>query len=104
MALHLKNPSQFPPGGFDFQQTEGISYYFAPEGGLRQTATRVLDFRKANKLPRATFEECALDIEAYVISRLGGASSPYVEDTDVIPAQATAKRGGGGGCCGAKLT
>jgi len=92
----------FPPGGFDYRQTEGIDYYFEPQGGMKSLTTRVHDFRVANHLPRSQWESCFRDIEIYMIARLG-ADSQWVVDTEASQYVAPVRSSRSGGCCGARI-
>jgi len=99
----LRSYDKFPPGGYDYRQTDGIPRYFDPQGGIRHLTGRVLDFRVANHLPRANWEEVFRDIELYVIARLGN-DPQWVDDSELTPYTPVVRsRSKGGGCCGAKV-
>lgn len=97
--LDLKSyTNNLPPGGFWFDQTEGIFHRFEATWDLREQAIRVSDFRKGNNLPRADVESCALDIVAYTCQRYPNWC--YDTDTPVAQTIAAPKRGR---CCGARV-
>lgn len=69
----LQKYSPFPPGGFPYKQTQGLTHYF-PDIGLDivQQGNLVLGFRLGNNLDRATLPEVVNDIDIYTCQRLNG--------------------------------
>lgn len=99
----LRNTSSFPPGGFSYQQTAGISRYFPPDYSIEELAKIVADFRKGNGLPGADMQSAYNDIEQFTCGRLG-AGNQYCFDTDAATNNPLiVSRGGGCGACGAKV-
>jgi len=71
MKLYSFNP--FPPGGFPYSQVfKGVTYKFPDEGlDIQQQTARILKFRRANGVPRATFDETLEDLNEFTCARLG---------------------------------
>lgn len=68
--FRLRTYEVSPPGGFIYQQTQGITRKF--KGPLIEAiAGQVADFRKANGLPRASVREALEDVDHYTCERLG---------------------------------
>ena len=60
-----------PPGTFPYVQTEGIHREFEAQPLIEAQAQIVSAFRSGNNLPRASIQECILDIDHYTAARLG---------------------------------
>jgi hypothetical protein len=105
-GFRLRRFTPFPPGGFPYEQNQGIHHKFKAEGySIRQQAEKVLSFRTANGLPRATFEEVMEDIDRYQCLRLGNHDRWCVDETastkPYTESQPAARRKQGGcGTCG----
>jgi hypothetical protein len=71
--MKLFSFTPFPPGGFPYSQVfKGVNYSFPDEGlDIPQQTARILKFRKANGLPRATFDETLEDLNVFTCNRLG---------------------------------
>lgn len=67
----LKDYRRIPPGGFYYEQTEGIKRGFQPRPVINDLAKAVSRFRTGNNLPRPTLAESLKDIDAYTCVRLG---------------------------------
>lgn len=73
MAIRLKNITKFVPGGYIYENPHPFYHKFPAESySLKQQAKIVLDFRIANKAPRAAFEQVMEDIDIYTCLRLNG--------------------------------
>lgn len=70
--MRLRTYDITPPGGFPYEQTEGVYHKFKSQPQIEAQAAIVSNFRKANSLPRATIKEALADIDAYQCQRLGG--------------------------------
>jgi hypothetical protein len=71
MAWHIKNIRKWPNGGFSFRQGGDKPMYFPGDYDFHTQVKTILQYRRANDLPRATEEEVAADLHHYVCSRLG---------------------------------
>ena len=67
--MPLKSFTTLPPGGFSYTQPE-TKMTFRQYLPIREQANLVLDHRKANTLPRATYNEVVDDIEEWTCLRL----------------------------------
>lgn len=76
MAMRLINIRAFAPGGYVYVEpafgNQPEQLFKAESYDLKQQAKIVLQFRLANKRPRATLEETMEDIDIYTCQRLGG--------------------------------
>jgi hypothetical protein len=102
MSKRLRRHSPFPPGGFPYEQTQGIYHKFKGDCDIRTQADRVSEFRKANGLERQSFEEAFEDVDKYQCIRLGGHDRWCVEDgpttktfQEIQPAARKVRRGCG---------
>jgi hypothetical protein len=107
MPCRLRRHDQTPPGGYPYEQTEGIRHKWGFSVDFEGRAREVADFRAGNNLPRASFEEALEDIDVYQGIRLGcmeqwfyNPDAPYSATSTTIRRKAS---GGGCGGCGAKL-
>jgi len=66
----------FPPGSYPYSQVwKGIEYKFPDVGLDIQGQTQIiLKFRRANGIPRATFDETLEDLNVFTCQRLGNDS------------------------------
>lgn len=71
MSWRLKSHTQAPPGGYPYEQREGIQRKFKTTYDIAVDAKAVADFRQGNNLPRATLAECMEDIDLQTCQRLG---------------------------------
>lgn len=60
-----------PPGGYLFEQTEGIKRSFPTSPIIEALAQDVSAFRAGNNLPRANVRQCIEDIDHQNAERLG---------------------------------
>lgn len=85
MSFRLRSFDATPPGGYPYEQTEGIRRKFCSEPMVEAQARIVSNFRKGNGLPRASIIEAMEDISEYTCRRLGGNSAFCVDsDTPVL--------------------
>lgn len=98
MAYRLKNHLKAVPGSFRYEQTEGVQFKFPSTPLIRELAAKVANFREANGLPRAKFEEAFEDVDLYNCQRLGNPDR-FCYQTDKAFAETVAIPGKGG-CCG----
>jgi hypothetical protein len=71
MKYRLRSYELTPPGGYPYEQTEGIHRKFVSQPMIEAQAQAVASFRRANHLPRATALEALEDIDRYTCQRLG---------------------------------
>ena len=103
--MRLRRYEKTPPGGFVYQQTEGIARKFGTSYDLYTDARTLQDFRAGNGLSRATFAACLQDIDEYTCLRLGGMPE-FCHDPDVPYSQTQPKlraKNRSCGTCGAKI-
>lgn len=99
----LKNHNDCPPGEFRYEQTlNGILKKFGPSPIIRQVAQTVVDFRKGNQLPGATFEEALQDVDTWNCQRIGN-NERWCRSTEQTYAEAQPAVRKPGGCCGASI-
>ena len=98
--MQLKAPESSIPGGFMYPYPDGIHKTTM----IKEATKALLDYRRGNKLPRATFNECLEDIDTYNAQRLGGMAKyfNYTINTSSPTYQSSAMRKPCGSC-GAKL-
>lgn len=72
----------FPPGGFSYSDPNTGKRFGGSGYGIREQATRVSEFRRANRFSRPSVLECLEDIDAFTCNRLGNAAQ-FVRNTDV---------------------
>jgi hypothetical protein len=65
----LRNVKVCLPGDYRYTQTEGQVHEFKPASTLEGQAGAVHYFRKGNKLPRATYNECVADVDFFNCQR-----------------------------------
>jgi hypothetical protein len=108
MSYQLVNPLSVPPGEYIYLQEEGIRKRFEGTPLVDLQATAVSNFRRANGLPRATFDDALEDVVQYTCKRLGGhkrwcyetgKAVSFAEGSTMLRARKT----GGCGGCGAKV-
>lgn len=63
--------AQVVPGGYRFEDLNRGSHKFGPSPSITDLATEVSSFRTANKIARASYEECLTDISRWQCTRLG---------------------------------
>lgn len=106
MSWQLINHLRVPPGEYIYRQTEGIERLFRGTPDINIQANSVATFRKANGLPRATFDEAMEDIVQYTCQRIGGHKNWCYEVraafADASPILRVRKKGGCSSC-GAKV-
>ncbi len=102
--FRLKRHDQTPPGGYPYDQIEGLRKKFPMSVDIGAQAQAVADFRQGNNLPRPSFAEALQDIDEYTCLRLGNmpkwchnSERSYVESTPRLQKKI------GGGCCGARV-
>ena len=71
MACKLRSYDVNPPGGYSYQQTQGIARAFPSEPLIEALAKNISAFRTGNNLPRASILECLEDADRYNCARLG---------------------------------
>ena len=71
MKFRLRTYDQAPPGGYPFEQFEGIYRKFASVPLIEDQAKAVAAFRAGNHLPRASVAEALQDVDSYTCQRLG---------------------------------
>lgn len=71
-CYRLRTYDVSPPGGFPFEQTNGIYKKFPAEPLIEAQARNVASWRGANNLARATVREALEDVDRYTCRRLGG--------------------------------
>jgi hypothetical protein len=98
--MQLKAPESSIPGGFMYPYPDGIH----KTTFIKEATKSLRDYRKGNKLARATYNECLEDVDTYNAQRLGGMPKyfNYVANTFSPTYQSTAMQKPCGGC-GAKL-
>ncbi len=79
--MRLRTYDIAPPGGYPYEQVEGIRKKFPSQPMIEAQARIVSEFRKANGLPRATIKEALADIDVYQCQRLGNMPSYCTEAT-----------------------
>jgi hypothetical protein len=94
--MQLKSPESSIPGGFMYPYPDGIR----KNTMIKEAVKALLDFRRGNKLPRATFNECLEDIDTYNAQRLGGMKQyfKYTLNTSFPTYKSTAMHKPCGGC------
>lgn len=96
----LKRTDKFPPGGFPFFQPE-TGVHFKNMTDFETQARQIAVHRRGNNLPRATLEECMVDLDAYTCARIGGDPKYCCSDNSKVTEQAVTrivrKCGGCGG-------
>lgn len=102
--FRLKRHDHAPPGGYPYEQTEGIRHKFKAHPDINDQARIVSDFRAGNGLPRATFAESLQDVDEYQCSpyRLNG-NRKWCHTSDHSYVETTPKLKKKAGCCGAKV-
>lgn len=106
MKYQLVNYLNVPPGEYIYEQTQGIRRKFPSSPLVESLATTVADFRKANNLSGATFDQAYEDIVQYTCIRLGGNRKWCLPVGQVFPSgDIVLRKRKGGGCsgCGARL-
>jgi hypothetical protein len=88
MKYRLRSYEMTPPGGYPYEQTEGIHRKFRSEPVIEMQAQIVASFRRANHLPRASALEALQDIDAYTCQRLGNMPAYCVSTEQPVPAVA----------------
>lgn len=71
MSYRLRSYELTPPGGYVYEQTEGIYRKFPSVPMVEDQARSVSSFRKANGLPRPSVAEALRDIDRQTCARLG---------------------------------
>ena len=71
MSCRLRSYEGPLPGNYSYVQTEGITRSFPSVPVIESLAQDVLSFRRANNLPRASFQECLVDVDHSNAARLG---------------------------------
>lgn len=71
MSCRLRSYDGPLPGNYSYAQTEGIPRAFPSLPIIESLAQDVLSFRRANNLPRASFQECLVDVDQYNAARVG---------------------------------
>lgn len=90
------------PGQYRYEDRQNGSHKFGPNPSIVSLAEELASFRSANKLKRATYDECVIDIDRYNAQRLGCNRLWCVPvDAVVIQTEAAARRGTGCRGCGA---
>lgn len=79
MSLRLRSYDHAPPGGYPFEEHGRLYRKFPSVPLIEDQARNVEAYRKANGLPRATFQEALRDVDRYQCIRLGGMSDFCVE-------------------------
>lgn len=71
--MKLTSLTTLPPGGFAYSQVFNGQVYTFPDVGfdIRSQTNIVLQFRKANGVPGATFDETLNDVIVFTCARLG---------------------------------
>lgn len=77
----LKTHSKAPPGGYPYEQREGIRKKFGTTFDILDDARKVADFRKGNNLSRATVALAMEDIDTQTCERIGN-DPRYCRNTD----------------------
>lgn len=110
MSCRLKSYELPVPGGYPYENTEGIYRKFPSEPLIEAQAQNVSAFRKGNSLPRSSLAECLQDVDGYTARRLGCHQSFCFNDetsstTNVSVAlnQSSPILNTGCGGCGAKI-
>ncbi len=115
----LFSHSNCPPGEFFYkarlENGQEIVHYgvckgvpncrrFGPSPEINTMARELVDWRRGNNLPRATFEAALEDIDFYTCQRLGF-DKQWCYDTDKSFAETTTILQSSGGCsgCGAQI-
>lgn len=90
----------FPPGSFPYSQTfKGVTYNWIDEGlDIESQAARILKFRRANGVPRASFDETLEDLNIFTCARLGNDPRWCGDSTKNHPLPQKASSGGCKGC------
>lgn len=102
MIWRLINHNDVLPGAFRYEDRQMGSHRFGPNEDIDKLAAEVSSFRTANKLKRATVEECLIDVDRFNAARVGGNPRWCVPvDSEVIHSEAAARRGTGCKGCGA---
>lgn len=70
-AFRLRSYDLNPPGGYPYEQTEGIRKPFPSQPLIEAQAAIVADFRKGNGLPRSDVKQALEDVDHYQCFRLG---------------------------------
>lgn len=70
-CYRLRSYDQSPPGGFPYEQTQGIYKKFRAEPLIEAIARNVAAWRQANNLPRSSLRESLEDVDQYQCRRLG---------------------------------
>lgn len=93
----------FPPGGFPYEQTFNGKTYKWPDEGLdiEQQSARILQFRRANRVPRRTLAEVIEDLSEFTCARLGNDPTWCGNGRRTAKVQRVERRGCGG--CGARV-
>jgi hypothetical protein len=101
--MRLFSYTPFPPGEFPYSQVvNGVEYKFPAEGlDIYTQAMRVLKFRVANKVPKASIGEVLSDIDTFTCQRLGNDKRWCGENGKAAQVQKVQSRGCGG--CGAVI-
>lgn len=99
----LKSLTNCPQGEFSYVQTEGIEHRFERTPLIGELASRIVDFRKGNSLPRASRAEAMEDVIVFTVNRLPS-NSEWVVETEMSVGELL-PQSSGGGCagCGANI-
>lgn len=81
--FRLRSYEISPPGGYPFEQREGVHRKFPSVPIIEDQARNVAAFRKANGLPRSTITEALSDVDCFQCQRLGNMPS-YCVPTDQL--------------------
>ena len=107
MACRLRSYEVVPPGGYPYENTQGIYRKFPSEPLIEAQARALSAFRKGNGLQRSSVTECLQDIDEYTCRRLGCPHQLCVSTDAANPQIALSSSspvlGGGRGCCGAAV-
>lgn len=71
MKYHLRSYDLSPPGGFPYEQTEGLRKNFPSLPLIEDQAKAVSAFRTRNGLARAGLREALEDVDRFQCLRLG---------------------------------
>ena len=104
MSWRLRRHDVAPPGGYPYEQREGIQKAFKTTFDINVDAKAIADFRQGNNLSRSTFAEALEDLDTQTCERLGYMPRYCWNPQNVSYAETTPKlRPRGCSGCGAKV-
>ena len=84
MIYRLRSYDISPPGGYFYEQTEGVHRVFRPQPIIEPVAKALSSFRKGNGLSRSDIRECVEDVDHFVAARVDDGYRVATEDTTSI--------------------